>query len=96
MKEITLDGNKQKTPIEVYQLFSEEFDFGPYFGNNPDALYDFMVPIDAEDKPVIVLWYNSGIFKEKYPKEFAHLVSVLNSISEFGKFDQDTFQFKIL
>lgn len=55
-----------------------------------------MVPIDAEDKPVIILWYNSSIFKEKYPKEFAQLVSVLNSISEFGKFDQDTFQFKIL
>lgn len=29
MKEITLDGNKQKTPIEVYQLFPEEFDFWP-------------------------------------------------------------------
>ncbi|TQI80076.1 RNAse (barnase) inhibitor barstar [Serratia fonticola] len=94
MKKIILDGNKQKTPMDMYRFFSDEFDFGPYFGNNPDALYDFMVPIDAEDKPLIISWSNSDVFKKEYPKEFEQFVSVFNRMDEFVKFDKTIFQFK--
>ncbi|MBP1016105.1 MULTISPECIES: barstar family protein [Serratia] len=96
MRKIILDGNKQTTPMDVYRFFSNEFDFGPYFGNNPDALYDFMVPIDAEDRPLIISWSNSDVFKEKYAKEFEQIVSVFNRIDAFGKFNENIFQFKIL
>ncbi|WP_323637288.1 barstar family protein [Pectobacterium polaris] len=65
-----MDGEK-KTPTEVYDFFSKEFDFGCYFGRSADALYDFMVPIDNEDKPLVLEWQNSSVFKNSYPDEFA-------------------------
>lgn len=96
MKKIIIDGYEQKTPLDLYQFFSNQFDFGPYFGNNPDALYDFMVPIDIEDRPLIILWANSDVFKNNHPKEFEQFVSLFHRIDEFERFDQDIFQFKIV
>ncbi|WP_400412044.1 hypothetical protein [Pectobacterium versatile] len=32
MKIIMIDGEKQRTPIDVYEHFSRELGFGPYFG----------------------------------------------------------------
>lgn len=55
-----------------------------------------MVPIDTEDRPLIILWSNSDIFKERYAKEFKQIVSVFNRIDAFGKFNENIFQFKIL
>ena len=96
MKNIILDGNQQSTPLEVYKVFCNEFDFGPYFGNNPDALYDFMIPIDKCDKPVIITWKNGNVFKSKYPVEFEQLQSVFKKISEFEKFNKKNFDFELL
>lgn len=96
MKKIFLDGKRQITPIEIYKVFCDQFDFGPYFGNNPDALFDFMVPVDDSDKPVIIVWQNSNVFKNKYPVEFEQLLSVFKKISEFEKFSKKSFDFEIL
>ncbi|AOR63364.1 barstar family protein [Pectobacterium wasabiae] len=95
MKLITLDGEKQKTPTDIYDYFSQKFDFGPYFGRNSDALYDFMIPIDHEDKPLIVEWRNSSVFKKNYPDEFVRLLSVFNRIDEFSEFKEDVFKFNL-
>lgn len=62
MKLIVLDGEKQKTPNDIYDHLSQELAFGPYFGRNADALYDFMTPIDDECRPLIVEWRNSSVF----------------------------------
>lgn len=95
MKTIIIDSKKQKTPLDVYILFENEFDFGPYFGRNTDALYDFMVPIDSEEAPLIIEWKNSVIFKEKYPTDFNNFIQVFERISKFEKDDKNIFQFLI-
>ena len=96
VKKIILDGDIQRNPIDIYKLFSNEFYFGPYFGNNPDALFDFMTPIDSDDKPVVIYWYNSEVFKCHYPKEFEQLIFVFNKICDFENKDKEEFQFNIL
>lgn len=95
MRKVVLDGLKQKTPMEIYQYLAKEFDFGPYFGKNPDALYDFMVPIDSEDRPLTIEWINSEVFKKKYPDDFLNFVLVFQRIDAFEKNDIHVFQFKI-
>ncbi|MBA0219862.1 barstar family protein [Pectobacterium brasiliense] len=95
MKVIILDGDKQKTPNDIYDFFSKEFDFGPYFGRNADALYDFMIPIDNEYKPLVLEWKNSSVFKNNYPDEFVRLVSVFNRIDKFSDFKEDVFKFNL-
>ncbi|MCG8711040.1 barstar family protein [Brenneria sp. 4F2] len=95
MKLVILDGKKHKRPTDVYKYFAMVFDFGPYFGKSSDALYDFMVPIDNEDKPLILEWRNSSIFKDDYPEEFVRLLSVFNRVNEFSGFNEGVFKFNL-
>lgn len=95
MRQLILDGAKQKTPADVYKFFAAEFDFGSYFGKNPDALYDFMVPIDNEDRPLIIEWTNTIEFINAFPEDYKNLVHVFERISAFGQHNPDVFQFKL-
>ncbi|MFJ5510541.1 barstar family protein [Pectobacterium jejuense] len=95
MKIIVIDGDKQKSPNDIYEHFSRELGFGPYFGRNADALYDFMVPIDDECQPLIVEWRNSFVFKNSYPEEFSMLLSTFNNVAKFYGFKERFFKFNI-
>lgn len=95
MKIIMIDGEKQRTPIDIYDHFSRELSFGPYFGKNADALYDFMTPIDDEYQPLIVEWRNSSVFKNSYPEEFSWLLSTLKNIDRFYGFKESAFKFNV-
>lgn len=96
MKLIIIDGEKQTTPIDIYEHFSRELGFGPYFGRNADALYDFMTPVDTDHQPLIVIWKNSSVFKNDYPNEFLMLVSTFNHVDKFSDFNSDVFRFNLL
>lgn len=95
MKIIMIDGEKQRTPIDFYEHFSRELGFGPYFGKNADALYDFMTPIDDEYQPLIVEWRSSSIFKNIYPEEFSRFLSTFKNIDKFSGFKEDIFKFNV-
>ncbi|MEQ9940710.1 barstar family protein [Pectobacterium aroidearum] len=95
MKLIVLDGEKQKTPNDIYDYLSQELAFGPYFGRNADALYDFMTPIDDECRPLIVEWRNSSVFKNSYPEEFSRLLSTFRNIARFSGFNEGVFKFNV-
>ncbi|MER3383878.1 barstar family protein [Pectobacterium aroidearum] len=95
MKLIVLDGEKQKTPHDIYDHLSQELAFGPYFGRNADALYDFMTPIDDECRPLIVEWRNSSVFKNSYPEDFSKLLSTFRNIARFSGFNEDVFKFNV-
>lgn len=102
MKLIVLDGEKQKTPHDIYDHLSQELAFGPYFGRNADALYDFMTPIDDfmtpiddECRPLIVEWRNSSVFKNSYPEEFSRLLSTFRNIARFSGFNEGVFKFNV-
>ena len=96
MKILILDGKIQTNSSLIYDFFAKEFDFGPYFRRNPDALYDFMIPIDDEDRPLIIEWNNYNVFKEKNPTDFEIFLSVFDRISDFEKNDKTIFELKLL
>ncbi|MEQ9890073.1 barstar family protein [Pectobacterium aroidearum] len=95
MKLIILDGDKQKTPHDIYDHLSQELAFGPYFGRNADALYDFMTPVDDECRPLIVEWRNCSVFKNSYPEEFSRLLSTFRNIARFSGFNEGVFKFNV-
>lgn len=91
MKTVILDGVIHRTPADVYDHLARVFDFGPYFGRNPDALYDFLVPLAPEEMPVRLIWRNSGMFRQQFGEVFAQLQQVFDHVRRYYKCDDDCF-----
>lgn len=57
MIEIVIDGNELTTERAIHEHIASAFDFGPPYGHNLDALWDFAR--GANQEPVTIRWINT-------------------------------------
>jgi ribonuclease inhibitor len=81
MKKVVLDGKLIHSIKEVHTILSKEFDFGPYYSSNYDALWDRLTT-DVE-RPVLIEWINSEISRQRLGNEFEKLISLFNRVVEY-------------
>ncbi|MBC8084711.1 MAG: barstar family protein [Hymenobacter sp.] len=81
MKKVVLEGSSFVTVRDVHTVLAEALDFGPYYGFNPDALWDVLTT-DVE-RPVIIEWKNSLVSEKRLGAEFEKIVDVLRRVVDF-------------
>lgn len=79
--QVELDGSQISTMDAFHQQIGEKLDFGPYYGQNLNALWD-MLSTDVE-RPVHLVWRNSSASREKMGAEaFNMIVEVLQAAQD--------------
>ncbi len=81
MKKVVIDGNKINTEKELHQLLSKELDFGPYYGENLDALWD-MLTTNIE-RPFSIYWVNLRESRKKLGSTCDQIVNLLKDVEEY-------------
>ena len=77
--EIKLDGKRIFTESDFHRQISQLLDFGEYYGNNLDALWDVLTT-DVE-RPVNLIWYDSAISRKNLDGEtFQKIVQLLQDV----------------
>jgi RNAse (barnase) inhibitor barstar len=82
MKRCLLDGSRLDDAAAVYRELGLVFRFPPYFGNNPDALWDALGEYGGE--PVAVVWRDAAQSAERLGPDYARIVAVLQKAAEKG------------
>jgi RNAse (barnase) inhibitor barstar len=87
MKTCVLDGSDLPDAAAVYATLAGAFGFPPYFGNNPDALWDALG--DHAGGPVAVVWRDAARSAKLLGPDFDTIVAVLQRAATLGilKFD---------
>ncbi len=95
MKKIIIDGKIIKTASEIYQLLNKELDFGPYFGNNMDALWD-VLSTDVE-RPFVIHWINADVSQRQLGNDFNLFVNLFQRLEEYDQSHgwDDRFKFNL-
>ncbi|MEH2073690.1 MAG: barstar family protein [Nostoc sp.] len=89
--EIKLAGESIFTEYDFHRQIAQLLDFGEYYGNNLDALWDILTT-DVE-RPVNLIWYNSAISCKNLGEEtFQQIVKVLQNVQAWD----NQFEFKLL
>ncbi|HEY3365034.1 MAG TPA: barstar family protein [Symbiobacteriaceae bacterium] len=81
MKLVEVDGRMIRTERDFHQVLAKALDFGRYYGNNLDALWD-RLSTDVE-RPVLLIWKDSEISRRQLTDEcFGRIVEVLQAVKE--------------
>ena len=83
MRQLVLDGSALPSAKAVYRQLAEAFQLAPYFGNNPDALWDGLS--DYHGAPVEVIWRDAALSAERLGNEFGKIVAVLEKAALDGR-----------
>lgn len=59
---VVIDGKSVRSEQDVHDQLKRQLDFGPYYGNNLNALWDRLYR-DVE-RPVELVWEDSGASRE--------------------------------
>ncbi|WP_437842321.1 barstar family protein [Sorangium sp. So ce1153] len=70
-----IDGRRITSEMDFHREISLALDFGPYYGNNLDALWD-RLSTDVE-RPVTLIWNHSTDSKEHLGDIFDKIVHIL-------------------
>jgi RNAse (barnase) inhibitor barstar len=82
MKTCVLDGARLDDAAAVYRGLGEAFGFPPYFGNNPDALWDALGDYGGE--PVRVVWRDAAHSAARLGPHFVAILAVLQKAAADG------------
>lgn len=74
MGDIILDGAVIQTESDFHRVMSELLNFGPYYGNNLDALWD-RLSTDVE-RPVKIIWLKSELSRKNLGENFNKIIHV--------------------
>lgn len=90
---ITIDGNEINSEHDFHFILSSLLDFGPYYGNNTDALWDMLS--SGMGAGVILHWKNSNISRQKLGAVFDIIIYVFNKTKNKyqGKGEEREFDF---
>jgi ribonuclease inhibitor len=81
---IKIDGKAIFTEYDFHRQIAQLLDFGEYYGNNLDALWDILTT-DVE-RPVNLIWDNSAISRKNLGGEiFQKIVKVLQDVQAWDK-----------
>jgi RNAse (barnase) inhibitor barstar len=75
MKTCVLDGATLPDAAAVYRTLGEALGTPPYFGHNPDALWDAITEYGGE--PIEIVWRNSAHSAARLGEQFDDIVAVL-------------------
>ena len=75
IKSCVLDGAALADAAAVYRALGEVLGAPPYFGHNPDALWDAIGEYHGE--PVEIVWRNSAQSAARLGRAFDDIVAVL-------------------
>ncbi len=82
--EIKLDGKAIFTEYDFHRQVAKSLDFGEYYGNNLDALWDVLTT-DIE-RPIKLIWDNSKISSKNLGIEnFQKIVKVLQDVQAWDE-----------
>ncbi|QCP60802.1 barstar family protein [Pantoea sp. SO10] len=95
-KEIVLDGELISSIEVFHEIISEKLKFGPYYGQNMNALWD-RLSSDVE-RPVKVIWMNSNISKSHLGECFDKIINIFEETKlqdiRFNWDDKFTFELR--
>lgn len=74
MGDIILDGAAIQTESDFHRIMSELLNFGPYYGNNLDALWD-RLSTDVE-RPVKITWLKPELSRKNLDESFNKIIQV--------------------
>ncbi|MER2472152.1 Barstar [Photorhabdus australis subsp. thailandensis] len=77
---IILDGKYIRSENDFHRALSEQLEFGPYYGNNLDALWD-RLSNDIE-RPVTIVWLNSESSHRYLGDTFKKIVTIFSRVKE--------------
>jgi ribonuclease inhibitor len=88
---VIIDGLRIKSELDLHHFLADRLDFGPYYGNNLDALWDRLTT--DVPRPVELIWENSEISKnllgaEKFDKISSLLADVMERDRSAGRTDR--------
>jgi ribonuclease inhibitor len=96
MATVILDGRLIRTASDFHRQLSRLLDFGPYYGNNLDALWD-RLSTDVE-RPVMLEWHYSDESRRNLGTQFDAIVAVLTDAkqqdADFGRIERFDFVLK--
>jgi RNAse (barnase) inhibitor barstar len=75
MKTCILDGAALPDAAAVYRKLGEALGTPPYFGHNPDALWDAITEYGGE--PIEIVWRNSAQSAARLGRRFREILTVL-------------------
>jgi ribonuclease inhibitor len=82
--EVQIDGKAIVTEYDFHSQIAKLLDFEEYYGNNLDALWDFLTT--EVERPVNLVWYNSAISSKNLGGEnFQRIVKVLQNVQELDQ-----------
>lgn len=77
---IILDGTKIQTEQDFHKLLSGLLNFGSYYGNNLDALWD-RLSTDVE-RPIQIIWLNSELSRKSLGEVFDKIINIFERIKQ--------------
>ena len=77
---VEIKGIEIKTEKDFHKAISSALNFGPYYGDNLDALWDILTT-DIE-RPVMLIWKDSNLSKKAMGKDFDNIINILKKVSE--------------
>ena len=93
MTQYIIDGSKFNSTSGFHEVVRELFDFGQYYGANPDALRDFLST--ELERPLEIVWIYADRSKDFMGKDFDKLVGIFNYFVETEKDKPKKFLFRI-
>jgi len=80
-----INGAEIRTPAEFHTAIARALPFPEGYGRNLDALWDVITAM--LERPLTLVWKNSGVSKEAMPVEYQRIVQVLKDAEQRDKDD---------
>ena len=92
---IIIDGDIMNSEKDFHRNLAEVLDFGPYYGNNTDALWDMLSSGMACG--FFICWKNSSTSKERLGEKFDIIIDLFNKTKKRyqGKGEDMQFDFQL-
>ncbi|MDU6433239.1 MAG: barstar family protein [Pantoea sp.] len=91
---IVIDGALMSSEKDFHRTLAEVLDFGPYYGNNTDALWDMLSSGMACG--FFIHWKNSSTSKERLGEKFDVIVGLFNKTKQRYQGKGEDMQFDFL
>lgn len=72
--EVVIDLKLMETPTDFYDQLTSQVDFGPFFGRNLDAFWDFIDLLEGEK----IIFLNYHLLKDEMNDFFVKIISMIN------------------
>jgi ribonuclease inhibitor len=93
LQDIYLEGASMKTELDFHKQINKLMDFGPYYGDNADALWDMLRGGGANR--FFLHWRDSEMAKASIGKErFAIIIGLLNEATELPSYENNPYEFR--